>query len=286
MANINQISPNGGTTVYDIEDPTARSGVNSLSSAVGILGSKVSNLESVTLGLEDDIDHIKNSLGTASTKNSTSVVTNSSDLVESGAVKKAIGIDFKNLADWKWNTFTADNKLLITLNKGTYTISAQSTLPNGTTFIRGTKQDSSYCSKTELGVDNWTDSSTAGVYATTELLSSYTFSVPEDNVLIEFGRTNCNGTIPAQLEKGSTATTYEPYHASVSDSLAEKCDNSVIGTVEDGANPTKSYAVDEFIVRDGAFCQVTAPVTTSSTWTEGSNYTKKSIAEVLQSLIS
>ena len=68
--------------------------------------------------------------------------------------------------------------------------------------------------------------------------------------------------------------------------IEEKCDNSVIGTVEDGTNPTKSYAVDEFMVRDGAFCQVTAPVTTSSTWTEGSNYTKKSIAEVLQSLMS
>ena len=222
-------------------------------------------------------------LGTASTKNSTSVVTESSDLVESGAVKSIVGWGNKNLTAWKWNTFTANNKLSITLNKGTYTISAQSTIPNGTTFIRGTKQDSSYCSKAELGVGDWTDSATAGVYATTELLSSYTFSVPEDNVLIEFGRTNCNGTIPAQLEKGSTATAYEPYHASVDES---KADNSVIGTVEDGANPTKSYAVDEFIVRDGAFCQVTAPVTTSSTWTEGSNYTKKSIAEVLQSLIS
>lgn len=77
--------------------------------------------------------------------------------------------------------------------------------------------------------------------------------------------------------------TFEPYHPSVD---ATKCDNSVIGTVEDGTNPTKSYAVNEFMVRDGAFCQVTAPVTTSSTWTEGSNYTKKSIAEVLQSLMS
>ena len=68
--------------------------------------------------------------------------------------------------------------------------------------------------------------------------------------------------------------------------LQGKVDNSVIGTVENGTNPTKAYAVDEFMVRDGAFCQVTAPVTTSSTWTEGSNYTKKSIAEVLQSLMS
>jgi hypothetical protein len=65
-----------------------------------------------------------------------------------------------------------------------------------------------------------------------------------------------------------------------------KADNTVIGTVENGTNPTKAYAVNEFMVRDGAFCQVTAPVTTSSTWAEGSNYTKKSIAEVLQSLMS
>lgn len=78
----------------------------------------------------------------------------------------------------------------------------------------------------------------------------------------------------------------EFYKADVDKQLSTKADNSVIGTVENGTNPTKSYAVNEFMVRDGAFCQVTAPVTTSSTWTEGSNYTKKSIAEVLQSLMS
>lgn len=66
----------------------------------------------------------------------------------------------------------------------------------------------------------------------------------------------------------------------VYDALAEKCDNSVIGTVEDGANPTKSYAIGEHMVRGGKFCTVTSPVTTSSTWVEGSNYTSGDVASV------
>lgn len=242
---------------------------------------KIKKLPMNTIKLIEELTEKFDLLGTAAFKNSTSVVvTESSDLVESGAVKDMVGWGNKNLTDWKWNTFTTGNKLLITLNKGTYTISAQSTLPNGTTFIRGTKQDSSYCSKTELGVDNWTDSSTAGVYATTELLSSYTFSVPEDNVLIEFGRTNCNGTIPAQLEKGSTATAYEPYHASVSDSLAEKADNSVIGTVEDGTTASKAWSVGEHFISGGQFKEVTQAIASGGAISD-SNTVNKPIADCL-----
>lgn len=58
-----------------------------------------------------------------------------------------------------------------------------------------------------------------------------------------------------------------------------KADNSVIGTVEDGTNPTKSYAVGEHFIRNGKFCTVTVAVTTSSTWTLGSNYVEGTIAD-------
>lgn len=60
-----------------------------------------------------------------------------------------------------------------------------------------------------------------------------------------------------------------------------KADNSVIGTVEDGTNPTKTYAVWEHMVRGGKFCTVTSPVTTSSTWVLNGNYVEGDVASVL-----
>lgn len=83
------------------------------------------------------------------------------------------------------------------------------------------------------------------------------------------------------LEKGTVATTYEPYYIPLKDALPNKCDNSVIGTVEDGTNPTRSYAVGEHFIRNGKFCTVTVAVTTSSTWTLGSNYVEGTIADNL-----
>lgn len=83
--------------------------------------------------------------------------------------------------------------------------------------------------------------------------------------------------------------TYEPYHASVEESLDDKCDNSVIGTVEDGTNPTKAYAVGEHFIRNGKFCTVTVAVTTSSTWTLGSNYVEGYVADefgIVEELVS
>ena len=67
----------------------------------------------------------------------------------------------------------------------------------------------------------------------------------------------------------------------ISDVVATKADNSVIGTVEDGTNPTKSYAVGEHMTRGGKFCTVTSPVTTSSTWTLNGNYVEGTIADNL-----
>jgi hypothetical protein len=72
----------------------------------------------------------------------------------------------------------------------------------------------------------------------------------------------------------------------IEESLAEKCDNSVIGTVEDGTNPTKTYAVGEHFIRNGKFCTVTVPVTTSSTWSEGSNYTSGEVGDVVYITLS
>lgn len=66
---------------------------------------------------------------------------------------------------------------------------------------------------------------------------------------------------------------------------AQKADNSVIGTVENGTNPTKSYAVGEHMIRGGKFCTVTVAVTTSSTWTLGGNYVEGDVASEFEKYI-
>lgn len=300
---------------------TIEGNVGTLTSSVGIVQGKVTTLEgqmySVQDDLDDKVDKVEgqglstndytnadkakvNALGTASTKNSTSIVTESSDLVESGAVKDIVG----------WGN---KNKLPVTINRvkalnTTGTWSGNTYTRNGLTFTISTDTQGNV---TEIDINGTSGSgytyfNVANMNIGSDAMNSidnphgngYTLSAGDTIPLIYSPSSynfvfsiSANTTINHKkvyplLETGNTATSFEPYHESVSDSLAEKCDNSVIGTVEDGTNPTKSYAVNEFMVRDGAFCQVTAPVTTSSTWTEGSNYTKKSIAEVLQSLMS
>ena len=223
----------------------------------------------------------KSSLGTAAYKNSTSVVTDSSDLVESGAVKDIVGWGNKNLvSDGITNVNIGGNGAISqSPNYDLAIAKVQSgvkyTMSKRTDFTDENIVYAFFTNKPVVGAVSYNQSRT--VDSTTD--EEWTITAPIDGYIAV--RVSVRKKL--QIEKGETATTYEPYHASVEES---KADNSVIGTVEDGTNPTKSYAVDEFMVRDGAFCQVTAPVTTSSTWTEGSNYTKKSIAEVLQSLMS
>jgi hypothetical protein len=55
------------------------------------------------------------------------------------------------------------------------------------------------------------------------------------------------------FRKADSDSTYEPYHASVSDSLAEKCDNTVIAPVENGSTALQAYAVGSHAIRNGAF---------------------------------
>jgi hypothetical protein len=242
--------------------------------------------------VDDEITDLH--LGTASTKNSTSVVTESTDLVESGAVKELVGWGNKNPCNP--DTFVQGlMDLSGVINTNNKWITSDYIPCSGIVTLSGYKDGSkvNFCvrfaeynsSKTFIQITNDVNIQDVATWSRTFTLNANTRYV---RMSVGF---NNEATTPSayfatnrlQLEVGSTATAYEPYHASVDES---KADNSVIGTVEDGTSPTKAYAVNEFMVRDGAFCQVTAPVTTSSTWTEGSNYTKKSIAEVLQSLMS
>ena len=286
MANINQISPDGGTTVYDIEDPTARSGVNSLTPRVGIAEGKITTLQEQMLSVQDDLD----GLGTASTKNAISVVTDSSDLVESGAVKDIVGWGNKNFIGWKigYAYSSTDGSMVTNAN---CMISELIPVSQGDKFIGSKKVALSNTNDKMMFRTYNSDKeliTTTPVLANTELSNTVTIGSGVayigvlqfhygENISKEWADTNEIMFRRADI----LDPTYEPYHASVEESLAEKCDNSVIGTVEDGTNPTKSYAVGEHMARGGRFCTVTVPVTTSSTWTLGSNYVEGTIADNL-----
>lgn len=181
----------------------------------------------------EQIGAIKDSLGTASTKDSTSEVEDSTDLVESGAVKNIVGWGNKNLSvpynytrtagsltitygdnnkvvvdgstgnsdvSYPISSIARDEGFVFTLPAGTYTISLSGDTTNivpqivksdGTTFTTAT---------ITLGTD--TD-----IFVRVGILKNSVFN---------------NQTCYIQLEKGSTATAYEPYHASVEDYCASK----------------------------------------------------------------
>ena len=275
MANINQISPDGGTTVYDIEDPTARSSVNSLSSTVGILSSKVSNLESVTLGLEDDIDHIEESLGTASTKNSTSVVTESTDLVESGAVFDAIqgqeqliddtvGFECRNLWDEVWEYGSINGADGTDISDNTY-IRSKNYIPvdseNVYKVINGDRTGKVFCiyydkNKTHVGtsaqaVDSNTDFS-PNVNTAKYMRFTYFNSGNAYGHDVIFGHANL-------------VTEYVPYHANVSEYISNSIGWDVGELLNITATSTTKNGVTFTVNDDGS---VSTSGTSDAEWVD------------------
>ena len=63
--------------------------------------------------------------------------------------------------------------------------------------------------------------------------------------------------------------------------IEEKCDNSVIGTVEDGATASQAYAVGEHFIREGAFCTCKQAISQGGSFTLNTNYTAGDVADIL-----
>ena len=262
---------------------------------------KIKKLPMNTIKLIEDLYEKYSLLGSAAFKNSTSVVTESSDLVESGAVYTALQSKMSY----------ADNGVLGAKNilppDNIHLFMPSSSTVGSTVALQSSSTVESYVAELNPNTDYIISSvggnrNIVGLTNTYPVLNGnvYVAANESTNTPVRFNSGNYKYAIfylhntshtldeikPMLRLATDTDPTYQPHAETNRELTVNKADNSVIGTVEDGTNPTKSYAVDEFMVRDGAFCQVTAPVTTSSTWTEGSNYTKKSIAEVLQSLMS
>ncbi len=118
----------------------------------------------------------------------------------------------KNLVNWNVGKFSGGTGLVVTLLKGTYTLSQSVDVNTGNWYIKAQKSDFTYCSKDELGLSTWYDSSTTGVYYGASNAHSITFTIPENGVEVQVGtQTNPETDTPAQLEVGSVRTDYVPY---------------------------------------------------------------------------
>lgn len=183
-------------------------------------------------------DYIKNkpTLGTSAYKNSTSVVTSSTDLVESGAVCRAIGIDFKNLLP--------NNAVSITTKGITFTVNSDgSVIANGTCtqnvdfYYSGSADSLIPLGNIQNGdILNGCTGGSANTYSIVagNLSSGYGTCTDGDVALtniesgirvvirVKQGATLNNVVFKPMIRKADvTDATYEPYHASVKDTLRD-----------------------------------------------------------------
>lgn len=228
---------------------------------------KIKKLPMNTIKLIEELTEKFDLLGSAAFKNSTSVVTQSTDLVESGAVYDAIGWENKNY-------FTTEG---ITT---AYYLNQNGTMTSSTNWRITDYIDISDLSNIELkGIGaNGNTPSLCFYGSNKDYISGIQYRNRTDIITIK----PSNAVYIRVSVFVDDMETIILTHASVD---ATKADNSVIGTVEDGTNPTKSYAVGEHMTRGGKFCTVTSPVTTSSTWVEGSNYTSGDVASEFEKYI-
>lgn len=230
---------------------------------------KIKKLPMNTIKLIEELTEKFNLLGTAAFKNSTSVVTESSDLVESGAVKDIVGWGNKNLLNPDVIKNTALQYVPVYVGDGEFTLSSTCPQTGGALacifLLAGSERTGA--STSDNGVWN-------GQTRTVTAVDGY----------VTVASRNEDGVNPTlyhnQLEKGSTATAYEPYHASVEES---KADNSVIGTVENGTTIQKSdgYAVGTHAIRNGAFITWKNAKAQGETINDASDYTSGDVADEL-----
>ena len=241
---------------------------------------KIKKLPMNTIKLIEDLYEKYSLLGSAAFKNSTSVVTESSDLVESGAVYTALQaqgvVGAQNLLEVTANsgeskgvTFTVDNEKEITCN-GT-------TSGEGTFYIVGTGStdlisipeiwkgkrlrltgcpsggsDNSYRVRFAERSPNtiWHDDVGNGVEF---ILNSNTTAY---NMHIQFiGNVDLTGKVfkPMITLADDPVTTFAPYAQTNRELTVNKCDNSVIGNVETAASSTHAYLVGQGFICDSQF---------------------------------
>lgn len=180
--------------------------------------------------VDDEITELN--LGTASTKNSTSVVTDSSDLVESGAVKNIVGWGNKNLCrgleTGSINQSTGQDQT----GTNKRTIGIVSIKKGSTVTISGFNSDSTPQYRIFYFSNGVYQSNEVLDYDGTTLSSTVTVGSTIDGIRCQITPAKVDDT-KFMVEYGAVASTYEPYHESVSDSLDDKmsyADNGILGS--------------------------------------------------------
>lgn len=95
--------------------------------------------------------------------------------------------------------------------------------------------------------------------------------------------TNVNSTFYPMIRSATEPAGYEPPHKSVEDA---KCDNSVIGTVEDGETASKAYKAGAHFIRNGSYCSAITAIAQGATLTLGTNYAEGSVEDMFMSRLT
>ena len=241
---------------------------------------KIKKLPMNTIKLIEELAEKFDLLGTAAFKNSTSVVTDSTDLVESAAVEQTLRdaevVEGKNLYDGEQdiNFGSAYNLRTITvtfkkpIGAGTYTLNYKATGNGG--VLSQVSYDGSY-------------HKSPGV--------PYTFTVTQscDSIYLYMSQEDYDANKTAllseiQIEKGSQATAYQPYYVPLKDVIPQKADNSIIAPTENGTTASQAYAVNDVFIRNGALCKVTSAISQGDTLSN--QFTVTNVGAILTALLN
>lgn len=205
-------------------------------------------------------------------------------------------IEGKNLLDWSKEsqtingiTFTVNEDKSITAN-GTTTAGAAFILINSNSVynreILGKSLKFTGCpqggseSTYNLYLSTWGTTS-----AVTDYGSGAEINIPSSingfrvDVAIKPNQTVSNLVFKPMLSLDGGE--YEPYYIPLKDIVLNKCDNSVIGTVEDGATASQAYAVGSHAIRNGAFITWKNAKAQGETINDASDYTSGDVANSL-----
>lgn len=258
---------------------------------------KIKKLPMNTIKLIEELTEKYDLLGTAAFKNSTSVVTDSTDLVESGAVYDAIGIDFKNLIDITLDYIKSLNTLgtwdgnVYTYNDITYTVNDDMSVTANGTANGASRIDIALV--TVLGLVTGDKYLLKGAPENSgEHKALYLSQTPNildlgEGVLFRYdGNTARRVRIGIDSSYTVNNAVYRPFlqKANVEARLDDKCDNSVIGTVEDGDKASQAYAVNDIFIRNGALCKVTSAISQGDTLSN--QFTVTNVGAILTALLN
>jgi hypothetical protein len=132
---------------------------------------------------------------------------------------------------------------------------------------------------TRVSIEGSTDEN--GIKVMTPTFSNY------DNIVVGIyvkkNKTVTNKTVYPMLRLASDPSDeWQPYAKTNRQLTTDKCENSVIANVENGATALKGYYKGEHFIRDGKFCTVTASISQGETLTEGSNYKARNVGNILE----